>query len=472
MISTKTMGAMSPASVDFPNRKNLVLLLIVVLLVTACARKENKPNIVVLFVDDLGWMDVGSRSLTIDTPNIDRFASEGVSFERAYADAPVCSPSRVGLITGQHPARHDFFRHVGASDDGQFDAFGRTDDPYSYWQDDPAKIPSRNWLPLEVETVAERLKDVGYHTAFVGKWHIGHEPFHPVEQGFDEQHGVTNYGHPKSYYPPYFQNSDVYADALPNTYLTERVTADAVAVIERAAKSDEPLFLSLWWYNVHRPAIGRRDLVAKYRELGLEGDELQYAAQVEALDQAFAEVDDALIKAGMRDDTIVVLTSDQGGYYARPPLKGKKNGGLALYEGGARVPLFVRGLDGFEPGSMIDSPVSLLDVAPTVLTVAGANLDDLDGRDLAPYLTGDVDKDRPLIMYRHYEDLYAGVVKGDWKLLASVAGNHELYDVIADVSEEHNLASQEPDKVDELLAILENWKAKNKIRQFEADPEG
>ena len=442
------------------------------ILLAACSPPTARPNIVVLFVDDLGWLDIGYRSLDIDTPNIDRFAREGVSFERAYADAPVCSPSRVGLITGQHPARHEFFRHVGAGGKDQFDAFGRTDDPYSNWPDDPAHMPSRNWLPLDATTVAERLKVVGYHTAFVGKWHIGHEPVHPIEQGFDEQHGVTNFGHPKSYYPPYFNKSPVYADASPDTYLTDRVTADAVGVIERSAENDKPLFLSLWWYNVHRPPVGRRDLVEKYSELGLEGDELQYAAQVEALDQAFATVIDALNRTKMRDNTIVVLASDQGGYYPREPLKGKKSGGLALYEGGARVPLYVRGIAGFEANTAITVPVSLLDVAPTILGAAGADLEDLDGRDLASVVKGDDTDNRPIIMYRHYEDLYAGVIVGNWKLLASVSGAHELYNLSDDPSERTDLAVNLPEKVAELLAVLENWKVEKGIKRFDNEKDG
>ena len=435
--------------------------------ISGCSETKNQPNIVVVFVDDLGWMDVGFRSDVIQTPHIDQFASESVSFERAYADAPVCSPSRVGMITGQHPARHEFFRHVGAGGKEQFDAYGRTDEPFSYWPGDPAKMPSRNWLPLEVTTVAERLKSAGYHTAFVGKWHLGHEPYHPDKQGFDEQHGVSNYGHPKSYYPPYFPKHAVYADASPDTYLTDRVTADAVAVIERAAASDKPLFLSLWWYNVHRPAIGRRDLLPKYEKLGLTGDELQYAAQVEAMDQAFAEVDKALSRAGIRDNTLVVLTSDQGGYYARAPLKGKKSGGLALYEGGARVPMFIRWPDSFPKGVAVDTTVSLLDVAPTILTAAGASLNDLDGHDLSLLVAGTSQKRRPIIMYRHYEDLYAAVVDGDWKLLASVAGKHELYNVIEDVSETTNVALENPEKVAKLLGVLETWKDEKNIKRFD-----
>ena len=442
----------------------LILLSLVFLAGNAFA--FDKPNIVIMFVDDLSWMDLGTHSEIIDTPNIDRFAEEGVTFKRTYADAPVCSPSRVGMITGQHPARHEFFRHVSAGGEHQFDKFGRTDDAYSYWEGDPAGMPSRNWLPLEVTTVAERLSDSGYHTAFVGKWHLGHEPYHPVKQGFDEQHGVSNYGHPKSYYPPFFSQAMVYEDAPEDAYLTDLVTSDAVKVIERAAESDQPLFLSLWWYNVHNPFVGKKDLVKKYEGRGLEGRNAHLAAMVEAIDQSFSRIEQALDKAGMLENTIVVFTSDQGGYFDHPPIKGKKTGGLALYEGGARVPLFIRWPGQFPQGVAIDRPVSLLDIAPTILIPAGADTSDLDGEDLATMVQNPNRAVRPIVMYRHYEDLYAAVVVDNWKLLVSVSGNHELYDLDDDISESQNLAAENPEKLAELLTVLETWKVEKDIKRF------
>ncbi|MFC7293066.1 sulfatase [Hirschia litorea] len=433
------------------------------------AAQEKQPNIVVLFADDLAWMDLGHYSDFIETPNLDKLRLESTSFERAYAAAPVCSPSRVGMITGQHPARHEFFRHVGAGDKSQFDKNGRTIDAYHMLDTDPAHMPSRNWLPLEAVTVAERLKDVGYNTSFVGKWHIGHEPYYPIKQGFDEQFGVTNDGHPgKGYYPPYFRHNPAktYGDAPKDKFLTDRITDDAVQVLERLSAKEEPFFLNLWYYGVHKPIDGRKDLIEKYKQRGISQEQAEYASMVEALDESVGRISAKLDALGLRDDTILVFTSDQGGFFDRAPLKGRKTDGLALFEGGARVPMFVRWPQHYPAGKEIKTPVTTLDVAPTILAPAHANLDDLDGVKLAAHLGEDLDRPQPVIMYRHYEDLYAAVVVGDMKLLASVSGKHQLYNVVTDISEAHDLAREQPETVADMLAILEAWKDKNHIKRF------
>lgn len=432
----------------------------------AAGRSDERPNIVILFVDDLGWLDVGFRSPVYDTPHIDLLRAQGASFERAYAPAPVCSPSRVGLITGQHPARWDFYRHVGAGNPDAFDKFHRTEQEFHYLDTDPAQMPSRNWLPLEAVTIAERLQQVGYATAFVGKWHIGHEPFHPIHQGFDEQHGVTNYGNPRSYYPDFFRNSEVYEDAPKDQFLTQRITQDGVDVIERLAGGDRPFFLNLWWYAVHKPIVGRKDLIAKYEARGLGGEKAEYASMIEAVDQSVGALMAALERSGAAANTIVVFTSDQGSFFDSPPLKGRKGDGLALFEGGARVPLLVRWPGHVAPGASFAHPVSLLDVAPSVLQPAGASLAELEGHDLIARLSNPAKAVPPVIMYRHYEDRYAAVVDGDWKLIATVSGDHELYNVIEDVSEAHDRAHEQPDRVARMLGVLEQWKVRYGIRRF------
>ena len=159
------------------------------------------PNILVLFVDDLGWTDVSYQGDRYDTPNIDRFASQAMTFSRAYIATPTCSPSRSSVLTGQHPARLRIVRHIPGGTQYGFDKFGRTNEHWHVLDTDPAQFPSRNWLPLEVTTIAEALKPLGYYSAFMGKWHLGSEPFHPIHQGFDEQRGVSNFGHPRHLLP-------------------------------------------------------------------------------------------------------------------------------------------------------------------------------------------------------------------------------------------------------------------------------
>ena len=428
----------------------------------------DKPNVVLLFVDDLAWMDVGFRSDFIDTPNIDKLKTQSVSFERAYVPAPVCSPSRVGLITGQHPAKHDFFRHVGADGKENYSKMGVPKFEYHMLKTDPAQMPSRNWLPLEAVTVAERIKDAGYRTAFVGKWHIGHEPYHPIHQGFDEQHGVTNFGGPNAgYYPPYWRaRPDTYKGTPKDKFLTERLTDDAVKIITDSKGAGDPLFLSLWYYGVHKPISGNKKLMQKYLDRGIALEDAEYASMVESVDQSVGRIQDAIAAADMADNTIIVFTSDQGGFYPRAPLRGKKQDGEALFEGGARVPLFVKWPGKAPAGKEVKTAVSVLDVAPTILTPADADLKGLDGTDLMSRLDMPNAPGDPVIMYRHYEDRYAAVVYDGWKLIAKVSGNHELYEIEADIGETDNVYAQNPKKSATLLAILEDWKTKNNIKRF------
>jgi len=181
-----------------------------------------QPNIVLFFVDDLGWSDLGYRNPVFESPNIDTLAREGLNFEQAYIACPTCSPSRATLLTGKHPARLQLVRHIpGGPKHPEFDKFGRTDKEFNLWQTDPVQFPCRNWLPLEHTTYAEVLKKLGYYNLFVGKWHLGHEKYHPVQQGFDCQIGTSNWGHPRSYYPPYFRNSDVLIEEK-DRYLTDK----------------------------------------------------------------------------------------------------------------------------------------------------------------------------------------------------------------------------------------------------------
>lgn len=417
-----------------------------------------------MFVDDLAWMDIRDRSGFIETPNIDRLSKQGISFERAYSPAPVCSPSRVGLITGQHPAKFDFFRHVGAGNKADFDKYGNALTEYSYWPNDPAKMPSKNWLPLEATTIAERLKPVGYSTHFVGKWHIGHDSYHPIHQGFDTQHGVTNSGHPKSYYPPYFRNSDTYKNAPADKYLTDRVTDDAVKVINDYASAKSPFFLNLWWYGVHRPTVGQKENIDKYLAKGVSQEQAEYATQVEAIDNSVGRIESALENAGVTDNTIIVFTSDQGGYFSREPLTGRKGGGLALFEGGARVPLIVKWPGQIETGQSTNLSVSLLDVAPTLMSIAGADASDLDGVDLMTSDLKPIEAREPVILYRHYENEYAAVIDGSWKLMAKVSGDYSLYNTEDDISEKTDVAGEHPQRVKAMAARLEAWKRDENIR--------
>ena len=343
--------------------RNLVLLGLL-----AAVGAPAAPNFLILFVDDLGARDVGYQGGRYDTPNIDRLAQESLAFSRAYIPTPTCSPSRAALLTGQHPMRLGLARHIPTGKKYGFDELGRTGEDRHAWEGDPSGFASRNWLPLDATTIAEALGPMGYRTAFFGKWHLGYEPYHPVKQGFDEQFGVSNFGHPGSYYPPYWPAGNPYPDAPAGKYLTDRLADDVVTYLERQKGGEKPFLAMVYFYNVHTPHIGRKDLVAKYRARGLEGRYAEYAAMVEATDDAIGRI----LAAADGTDTVTVFLGDQGSYFTNAPLRGGKTGGTALYEGGARVPLLFRWPGHVEAGNNA-TPVVSSDVFPTLVELAGGD---------------------------------------------------------------------------------------------------
>ena len=423
------------------------------LLTSSCAgiagAERSKPNLVVLFVDDFGWADIQYRIPASMRPNMERLATESMVFTDAYATSPTCSPSRASMLTGRHPARLRIVRHIPEGDPQEF----------HQWKGDPVEMPSRNWLPLDVPTYGDALRKLGYKTAFVGKWHLGPEKYFPANHGFDEQFGVTGHGHPRGYYPPYFKDSEVYRDAPKNKYLTDRLTDDAVAYIRRQ-KPDEPFHLSLYYYGVHSPFQGRRDLLEKCKGQGFEGKELEHAAMVGAVDESLGRIREALEEAGLSGNTILLFIGDQGGPFRNAPLRGGKQGGTACYEGGARIPFMVNWPGKVKPGTC-ETPVVTDDVFPTLLEAAGGRNSDypvLDGLSLMPLLTGEGNLDRDAIfIYRSYEDQYGAIRCGDMKMIAYRSGKAELYDIRKDISETWNYAPGNPEMIAEMKAKFYAW---------------
>lgn len=430
---------------------------------------KSQPNIVLFFVDDMGWSDLGYRNPVFESPNINQLAKEGLNFEQAYIPCPTCSPSRAALLTGKHPARLRLVRHIpGGPRFPEFDKYGRTDQAFNYWPTDPAHFPCRNWLPLEHVTYAEALKDVGYYNLFVGKWHLGHEEYHPVRQGFDRQIGTSNWGHPRSYYPPYFKNSDVFTGEK-KRYLTDKLTDETVRFIERYNR-DKPFMISLWYYSVHGPHQGREDLVKHFEARGLKGNYAQYAAMVKAVDESVGRVRNALRQKGIEKETLIIFLTDQGGYFENPPFHGGKRIDT-LYEGGARVP-FIFHWPGVTPaGAGNNSLVQSIDLFPTLIEIAGgdpARFSDLDGTSLLPAIreNSTLDRGEPIYGYRAYEDLYASVRDGDWKLLAYRSGGVRLYNIGEDIKEENELSEVYPEKVDALRAKLVEWEKEMGVEKY------
>ena len=444
--------------------------------------KDTKPNIVLFFVDDLGWNNFGYRNPEIfKTPHIDALAKQSMDFEQAYVASPTCSPSRATLVTGQHPAKLKMVRHI--SDRNSKSATMIMDDngraSHHMWNNDPAKFPSKNWLDLEHTTYAEALKKLGYYNLFAGKWHLGQKEFHPVKQGFDKQIGTTDHGHPSSYYPDFFNDEPVFEDAKSkNEYLTDRLTDEVVDFISTYSK-EQPFMLSMWYYNVHSPNIGRKDLLPNFENNpNLKGKVVkknkdllvEYAAQVMAVDESIGQVRKALEVKGLDKNTIIIFTSDQGSLYEWAPYRGGKRV-FTLGEGGARVPFLMSWPGVIPTGSTNQSVIQTTDVFPTLVDIAGGNPDeyqDLDGVSLLSTIKNNetLQRGKPIFGYRAYQDLYASVREGDWKLLAYRTGKTELYNVVEDRIESKNLVDIHPKKVEDLVNKLKKWEVEMGVEAY------
>ena len=416
---------------------------------------QKKPNIVLLFVDDYGWADIGYRNATFTTPNLDQLKKESLDFTRAYIPTPTCSPSRLSLLTGKEAVRLEMSRHIPEKEDFINEA-------YNLWPTDPVKRPSRNYLPLEEVTYAETLKEHGYYNMFVGKWHLGEGKHYPEYQGFDATFGTTDHGHPKNYYYPFFKEGDpkeFQKNYKEGDYLTNVLTDGAVDFIKNYDKA-QPFMLSFWYYSVHGPSVGRKDLLKKYQDLGLKGKYADHAAMVEAMDESVGRVRKALEEKGIDDNTVIIVLSDQGGAYTNAPLSGGKKGGNTLGEGGARVPLLISYPGVTTASTETAIPVQSIDIYPTLVEIASGKKyenKDIQGVSLMPILRGETIKKRNLYFFRSYEDQYAAVISDDWKLVKYHSGKFQLFNVTKDISEQNNLIGKGLDIENILKKDIANW---------------
>lgn len=413
---------------------------------------QSQPNIVLFFVDDMGWADVNYRNEKLHTPNLDQLRQESLEFTRAYIATPTCSPSRASLLTGKEPVRFQMSRH----------AMSGNQEAFHLWKTDPIQRPSRNWLPLEEETYAEALKEEGYYNYFIGKWHLGHEPYYPVHQGFDAQYYTNDHGHPKSYYPPYFKEGNPFPNTTEDDYLTDVLTQEATRFVKEYDK-EQPFMLSFWYFNVHGPHIGRKDWVERYKKEGLEGKQAEYAAMVSTMDESVGQVRQALKDKGVAENTVIIFLSDQGSYFQNLPLSGGKRGGNSLGEGGARVPMYVLYPNVTQTNSTCGIPVQSLDIFPTLKEIASGKKyknKAIQGKSLLPLLKNGKIKKRSLYFFRSYEDQYSAIMQGDWKLVKYHSGEYQLFNVKNDISEKTNLNG---------TGLRQEKKLKRKIKKWEAE---
>ena len=455
----------------------LALACLASLLAAACAapaeraapelRTDRRPNVVLVFVDDLGYGDVGfTGGAEARTPNLDRLAAEGVVFTNGYVTHPFCGPSRAGLLTGRYAAR-----------------FGN-DQNFAYAPDDPA-----HGLPVEETTFAARLQRAGYRTGLVGKWQLGAAaPFHPRNRGFDYFHGFLGGGH------DYF-GSDGDADGDPyllpleengesvdfDGYLTDALTERAMAFIR--APDDAPFFLYLAYNAPHEPLQAPAALMREYAHVEDE-ERRAYLAMVESLDQNVGRVLAALDEAGERENTMVFFLSDNGG--VSPLLGGRdwadngalRHGKTSLREGGVRVPFIASWPERWPRGLRYEPPVISLDIAATALAQAGVAPDPErppDGVDLDPFLRGEAaGEPHEALFWRQWgldAETYARAVRaGRWKLVYDAAsGEGGLYDLSADAGETRDLSADEPEVVARLVRLWNDWNWENQADRYPGD---
>jgi len=440
----------------------LIPTLLVFLSALSSCRKSDAapPNIVFIVADDLGWRDLGFMgSSYYETPHLDRFAREGMVFRRAYAAAANCAPSRACLMTGMYTTAHGIYT-VASSERG--DSRTRKIIP----------APNTRILADEYFTMAEALKESGYVTINIGKWHLGKDP---CSQGMDYNVGGSTWGHPKAYFAPY-----VYPDleAPEGEYLTDRLTEEAVAFMQE--HSHHPFFLYLPYYAVHTPLQSKQALKEKYElkaEAGCQGHPV-YAGMIANLDSCVGRLVNELDRLGISENTLVIFTSDNGGIReisCQDPLRAGKG---SYYEGGIRVPLVFRWPGKIPDGSISEEPVINLDFYPTLMEILHKEAPgNLDGLSLMPLLRGEEFlMERPLFFHfpvyleayrKGYDDgrdpLFrtrpgSVIIEGDWKLHYYYEdGATELYNLDKDPGERTNLSSINAIKRAELLNKLQAW---------------
>ena len=455
---------------------------------------HDRPNFIFILIDDMGWKDVGCcGSMFYETPNLDRMAKEGVRFTNAYASCPVCSPTRASIMTGRYPARLGLTDYIGGNARGKL-----IDAPYI------------DHLPLEEKTIASALKDAGYRTYHVGKWHLGGETYYRERHGFDINIAGCHWGAPRTYFSPY--NIPNFENGPDGEYLTDRITDEAVKLIKN--NGDKPFFMYLSHYAVHIPIQTPQSYIKKYeqkaKELGLdqqktfeEGDffpcehkrdrhiirrliqsDPSYAGMVENLDENIGRILETVEETGYAQNTVVFFTSDNGGLATAEgsptcnlPLSEGKGW---MYEGGTKEPLLIKYPNVIKPGGVCDFPITSTDFYPTILDMAGLDFlpeQHCDGLSFYGLLQDGSTMDRDAIFwhYPHYGNQGgtpgSSVRCGDYKLIEFFEDSRlKLYNLLDDVSEENNIAEDKPNITKQLKEMLSDWRASVEAKIPESNP--
>ncbi len=450
-------------------------------LATAEGSDRDPPHIVLIVADDLGWSDLSCQGSSMyRTPSIDRLAAEGVRLTSFYSNGPNCAPTRACLMSGLYPPRHGVYT-VQNGDRGRSE-FRKLVPP-----------PNRTELATRFATLADRLHERSYTTGHFGKWHLGAASTGPTARGFDFNIAGNLRGAPASYFSPY-RNPDI-QDGPEDEYLTDRLTDEAIAWLDRSLRADPErrVFLYVPHYAVHTPIQARPEDVKTVKEDGLEPINLGYAAMIRSLDRSVGRILDALEGHGIAEETLVLFVSDNGGVggYERLGLKTRditdntplRGGKGMLLEGGIRVPFLARWPGVIPEGTVGDAPAITLDLFETCLDASGLDprhvssdglslLDYLQQADQVPTTLSEELRQRPL--YWHFPGyLQANVREGTWRTTPASAirvGTHklietfetgriELYDLDVDPGETRDLTEERPELAEELHGRLRRWRA-------------
>ncbi len=411
-------------------------------------KNSNKPNIIVILTDDQGWLDVGFNGSTdIPTPNLDNLAKEGVIFKNGYVSHPYCSPSRAGLLTGRYQAR--FGHDCNMPYDGENDASVGT--------------------PLSEKMISEALKEQGYATSAIGKWHVGdHADLHPPRQGFDHWFGFAggamNYwGESNGPLRTIFRNEKKVPESE-LSYLTDDFTNEAISFIEN--NKQDPFFIYLAYNAPHAPDHATEQYLERTKHIEYGGRSV-YASMVNGVDAGVGKIDAYLKEKGLKENTILVFLSDNGGrtmHANNGPNRGHKG---MLFEGGIKVPFFMVWQIHIKPNESYDEVVSSLDLFPTLLNAAGGNVKgekQLDGVNLLPFLDQKNEKPHETLYWRSVGGFEYAVRHQEYKLYKSAyKGRTMLFNLEKDPLERHDIAENHPEIMTKLKALYTAWDSKNVV---------
>ena len=474
-----------------PIRYLLTAVIAALTLAGVSASAEQRPNVIFILADDLGWSDTTLYGTTkfLETPNIDLLAKRGMTFTNAYAANPLCSPTRASILTGLYPARVGITAPVCHEPAVRLEA--KLVEKAAPFQ--PAlQVVSASRLKTEYHTLAEALHDAGYTTGHFGKWHLGQEPYSPLEQGFDVD--VPHYSGPgpagKNIAPWRFP-AELNFTGKPGEHIEDRMANEAIKFIR--ANKDKSFFLNYWAFSVHAPFDAKTDLIKKYAAKADPNDPQRcpvYGAMVQTFDENVGQLIRVLDELKLTDNTIIVFCSDNGGnmydriegirgnmYAINDPVNGipptsnapLRGGKATIYEGGTRVPCVVVWPSKVKPGSRSDAFLSSVDWYPTLLDMTGVTPKEtvkFDGVSQKPALLGlGTPRDTVFCCFPHYAPATGGVPavwvrRGDWKLIRffcdgpEQTDRFELYNLKSDIGETKNLAAEHPDMVKKFDALI------------------